>query len=636
MPTVRELITKIAFKVEQGRLKAAGVAVGTIKKQMRSTQREVWKLNRSINGMAIGMKAAAAAFVGSRILKFLTTGFSVAADRQAKFAKATGVSVETYQALGHAVRLSGGDISDLDKGLQQLGKRALEVSQGNKTLRKQFGELGVDVMDASGTLKNQDVLLLEVADRFAAMEDGSKKTGLAMQLLGRSGAKLIPLFNEGSKGIKKMTDEAKKLGIVLTKEQAAIAEQFNDELLRSKSVLIGVRNQIAVRLLPVITRNLRAFKEWATEGDNLAKALDRVKKAAIAAAVAFVALKATKLGVAFAAALPAIKTAAILLGGVARAAAAAAAPLLVPLAILAAIALAVEDLVRFARGEGSLIGDLFGDTAEGQEVKDILLEIAKVFRGMRAEFKKVNLELLSLFKGLIKTFGQIVKSLLPILLRVTIGLLRVVLFVSKILAWAVRQLVSALNWLFDAISPLGGAFSWLGTKATEAASAIAGAFAWAADRVTEAWDSASGGIVSAWDWLAEQATAAGKAIASPFLWAWKQIKKGWDFTVGKIVKAVEWIVDKIATATNALNALAGRQQVGPAGLGAVTAGAKKLIQQNTSNVRVGSVPITIQGTANMTPAQLEAVANRAIKTAFVDLASDLVGNRKPLVEGAPG
>lgn len=636
MPTVRELITKIAFRVEEGRLRAAGVAVGTVKKQMRSLNRQAFMVSRQINGIALGAKAMAAAFIGSRILKFITTDFSVAADRQAKFAKATGVSVETYQALGHAVKLSGGEVADLDKSLQQLGKRALEASQGNKTLRKQFRTLGVDVKDSSGKLKNQDVLLLEVADRFAAMEDGSRKTGMAMQLFGRTGAKLIPLFNEGSKGIKKMTDEAKKLGIVLTKEQAAIAEQFNDELLRSKSVLIGVRNQIAVRLLPVISKNLEAFRRWATEGDNLSRALERVKKAAIAAAVAFVALKATKLGIAFAAMLPALKTAVVLLGGVARAAASAAAPLLVPIAIIAALALAIEDLVRFARGEGSLIGDLFGDTAEGQEVKDILLEIAKVFRGMRAEFRKVNLELLSLFKGLIKTFGQIVKALLPILLRVTIVLLRVVLYVSKALAWAVRQLVAGLNWLFDALSPLGDAFSWLGTKAVEAASAIAGAFVWAGDRITEAWDAASGGIVGAWDWLAEQATAAGKAIASPFIWAWKQIKKGWDFTVGKIIKAVEWIVDKVTDATNALNALAGRQDVGPAGIGAAALGARKLTQQITTSVRVGSVPVTVTGTANMTPEQLEAAAGRAMKAAFSDFANDLVGNRRPLVEGAPG
>jgi hypothetical protein len=638
MATVRELITRIAFKVEEGRLKAAGVAVGTIKKQMRSTARETRRLTRNINGMALGLKAAAGAFIASRALKIITTDFSVGADRAAKFAKATGISVEMYQALGHAVQLSGGEISDLDKGLQQLGKRALEVSQGNKTLRKQFDQLGVSVTDSAGKLKNQDELLFDVADRFKAMEDGSKKTGLAMQLLGRSGAKLIPFFNEGSAGIRKMTAEAKRLGIVLTKDQAAIAEQFNDELLRSKAVLIGVRNQIAVKLLPVLTRNLKAFKEWATEGDNLARALDTVKKAAIAATVAFVALKATKLGIAFAAALPALKAAAVLLMGVARSAAAAAAPLLVPLAIIAALALAIEDLVRFARGEGSVIGDLFGDTAEGQEVKDLLLEIGKVFMGMRDSFREVNVEFLKLFKGIIKAFGKIVKALLPILLRVTIVLLRVVLWLTKALAWAVDGLVKAFNWLVDALAPVGDAFTWIGEKAAEAAGAIAAAFTWAADKVTEAWDGTIGWLGELWDGIVSTAKTVGKAIASPFVWAAGKVKGAWNAAIGWIKRLVDSIANKIQKVSDAISRVTGGKAGSiSASIAQSTKGLSKDAGGKTeNNLRTGPITVQVQGTANMTPEQLEVAASKAMRGALNDFASDLVGNRRPLVEGAPG
>lgn len=639
MATVRELITRIAFRIERGKLQAAGVSVGRMKKQMRQTAIQARSLGKNINGLAAGAKLFAAAFIGSRILKLVTTDFANSADAAAKFSTSTGVSIQTYQALGHAVELSGGSLNDLNKGLTQVGQRALQVSQGNKTLKRTFDDIGVTVTDASGKLKNQDQLLFELADRFKAMKDGSRKTGLAMQLFGRTGATLIPLFNEGSKGIKKMTAEAKRLGIVLTKEQAAIAENFNDELLRSKSVLIGVRNQIAIRLLPALTRALTGFKEWATEGDNLQRMLTRVKKAAIAVTFAFIALKATKLGIAFAAALPAIKTAAILLGGVARAALAAAAPLLVPIALIAALALAIEDLVGFAQGRKSLIGDMFGDTAEGMEVRDLLREIGRTFRDMGKIFAEVRLEFLGLFKEIAKGLGQIIRALLPVILKLTIGLLRIVLLVVKLLAWAVRHLVDAFNWLVTALEPVGAAFEWLGSQAVRAANAIAAAFIWAIDRVTDGWNWLADNIGGIWDGLADAATSAANAIAAPFLWAWKKIKEGWDWSVGKIIKAIDWIVDKVTTATNALAALTGRQKVAGAvgaGITAATGAAGAKTVNQTTKVTLGSIGLTVQGTASMSPEQMEAATGRALRQGLNDWANDLINNRRPVVEGATG
>ena len=632
MPTVRELITKIAFRVEEGRLRAAGASVGRIKKQMRATRREAWKLTRNINGMAIGMKAMAAAFIGSQVLKVFTTGFSEGADSVAKFSKATGIASDFIQKFNHAMELGGATAQETQNGIKRFTRVVDDAQKGLKSAKEAFTDIGLDPKQ----IKADEAGLMQVADAFMRMEDGGTRAAKAQILFGKTGLKLIPGLKDGSKELKKYMDEAERLGIVLSKKQLADAEAFNDELLRAKSVFKGVRNEIATRLLPVITRNLVAFKEWATEGDNLARALDRVKKAAIATAVAFAAVKAVKIGVVFAAALPAIKTAALLLKGVAIAALSAIRPFLVWIALAAGLALAIEDLVRFAQGNKSLIGELFGDTAEGHEVKDLLLEIGAVFRGMRDSFKEVGFEILTSLKGITKSLGKIIIALLPVVLRVTIVLLRLVLLISKALAWAVDGLVRVFNQLFMEIDAAGKQLAWIGEKAAGVATSIAGYFTSAANVVQDMWEEAANDISLVWTWLAMGARAAGRAIAKPFLWAWKQIKKGWDFTVGKIVKAVEWIVDKITTATNALNALAGRQQVGPAGLGAVAAGANKLVQQQTTSVRVGSVPITIQGTANMTPAQLEAVANRAIKSAFSDFASDLVGNRRPLVEGAPG
>lgn len=635
MPTVRELITRIAFKVEEGRLRAANVAVGNIKKHMRSTRREVWKLNRSINTMALGMKAAAAAYIGSRFVKMFTTDMSQGADEVGKFSKATGIATDFIQRFDHAAGLGGATVRDTRNGIKRFTRVVNDAKNGLKTAQRSFEQIGLDPKQ----IKADEEGLLQIADAFKNMKDDGKRAAVAQELFGRTGLNLIPVLKGGRVELQRYLREADKLGIVLSKKQIEAAEKFNDELTRSKAVFRGVRNQIANRLLPIITKNLVAFKEWATEGDNLAEALDTVKKAAIAATVAFIALKATKLGIAFAAALPALKTAAILLGGVARAAAAAAAPLLVPLGIIAALALAIEDLVRFARGEGSLIGDMFGDTAEGQEVKDLLLEIAKVFMGMRDSFREVNVEFLKLFKGIVKAFGQIVKALLPILLRTTILLLRVVLWLTKALAWAVDKLVKAFNWLVDALSPVGDAFTWIGEKASEAAAAIAGAFTWAADRVSEAWDGTIGWLGELWDGIVSTAKTVGAAIAAPFVWAAGKVKAGWNAAIGWIKKLVDGIADKIRAVSDMIARVTGK---GTGRFGGIAGGIEKAVAgagaaagKTENNLRVGQVAVTVSG-SNLTPEQLQKAVSGSVSDALNIFAGDLVGNRKPLVEGAPG
>lgn len=636
MPTVRELITKIAFRVERGRLQAAGASVGRVKKQMRATARQTRSLTNNINGMGVAMKAAAAAFIGSRILKVFTTGFSQGADDVAKFSKATGVATDFIQKFEHSMALGGATTKEVRNGIKKYTKVVRDAQAGLKTARRSFEDIGLD----PDQVKADEEGLLQIADAFAGMKDEGTRAAIAQELFGKAGLKLIPGLKDGRAALKAYMDEAERLGIVLSKKQLQDAENFNDEMLRTKSVFIGVRNQIAAKLLPAITKNLVAFKEWATDGNNLAKALTTVKRAAIGATVAFVALKATKLGIAFAAALPALKTAAMLLMGVARAAAAAAAPLLLPIALIAALALAIEDLVGFAQGRDSLIGELFGDTAEGQEVKDLILEIGKTFKGMGKIFAEVRLEFLTLFKEIAKGLGKIILALLPAILRITIGLLRVVLWLTKALSWAVRQLVDGFNWVMDALSPVGDAFRAFGRVVLSVAQAIGRAFTVAIEGIGDGFVWLGEQLGSIWEGLKSGATAAANAIAAPFIWAGKKIKAGWDATVGKIGKVIDAIIDKIQTATNALAALTGQQETGTAvgaGLALFTAaGAKTVNTTNQTNVRLGQVSLTVQGSANMTPEQLEVAATKAFRRGMSDWASDLINARQPVVEGTTG
>lgn len=161
-----------------------------------------------------------------------------------KMSQRVGVSVESLSGLKHAVELSGSSLDKLEVGLGRLSRNMLDSTQGLQSAQESFDALGISVTDSSGKLKNTDRILMEVADRFANMEDGTAKTALAMELFGRSGADLIPMLNQGSEGIRGMMGEAKSLGLVMSTDAAQASADFNDALTKLKGGLQGIMNGI--------------------------------------------------------------------------------------------------------------------------------------------------------------------------------------------------------------------------------------------------------------------------------------------------------------------------------------------------------------------------------------------------------
>lgn len=175
-----------------------------------------------------------------------------AADNYAKMSRAVGISVESLSALDHVAGLSGLSFEKLTAGARLLSKNMYDFSKGTGEAKIAFQGLGIDVVDSTGKLKQADSVMLEIADRFTKMENGPKKTALAMRMFGESGAAMIPMLNNGSDGIRQMMEEAERLGIVFDTSTAHAAERINDQFDRMNKAMTGLRNGVLIRLLPDI------------------------------------------------------------------------------------------------------------------------------------------------------------------------------------------------------------------------------------------------------------------------------------------------------------------------------------------------------------------------------------------------
>jgi len=195
-----------------------------------------------------------------------------AADAAAETAQAIGISIEAYQSLSFAASTAGVDQEGLTGALTKFNKTISQAAAGGKKQAAAFSDIGVSVRDANGQLKDADKVLLEVADKFQGYADGANKTALAQDLFGKSGAKLIPLLNSGKQGITELTDQAERLGLVMSAENAAAADQFNDSLTTLDGVSRGMANQIAADLLPYLNDLTGLMLDLADNSDEAADA----------------------------------------------------------------------------------------------------------------------------------------------------------------------------------------------------------------------------------------------------------------------------------------------------------------------------------------------------------------------------
>lgn len=186
-------------------------------------------------------------------------------DAVAKASQRVGISVETLSALGYAAQQSGSNLGELESALKLLSRTMDAANRGTAEAKEYFDKAGISITDANGKLRALDAVLLDAADKFAAMSDGSEKTALAMGLFGRSGAQLIPLLNEGKDGIKALTDEADRLGITLSGDAARSATLFGDQLDRLNSQIEGLKRRFVAATFNDFSAFFEASSGYAAE-----------------------------------------------------------------------------------------------------------------------------------------------------------------------------------------------------------------------------------------------------------------------------------------------------------------------------------------------------------------------------------
>lgn len=247
------MVDTVTRRIIELDVKTSGEALRAMKAQQESlkqVEKSIQSAQDAVKQFAIGF--AAAFSVGAVVENIKAT--ITAMDQAADSAQALGVSVKTLSEWSYAASMSGSNAEELSAGIRGLSKTMAEFEGKGTKATKVLTEFGVKAGD------DVDTALTKIAEGFSKLPDGLNKTALAMDVFGKSGAKLIPMLNEGAEGIEALKQEANDLGIVLDSGSSAAAQAFGDNLDKINEKVQGLTIQLAKGLLPAL---VSISEEWA-------------------------------------------------------------------------------------------------------------------------------------------------------------------------------------------------------------------------------------------------------------------------------------------------------------------------------------------------------------------------------------
>jgi hypothetical protein len=237
-----------------------------MQESMRRTADSVGKLEAGFSSLKGIVADFGAGLVAGLSLGAFVSSVKSSIDAMEKLgerSQSVGVTTEALSALTFQAEQTGIAAEQLDTGLTKLSSGLADMGKESTSATKALQRLGV----VAGT--STEDALTQIAAAFQDIPDGAEKTALAVDIFGKSGAKLIPMLNEGAEGIAKFREEAERLGIVISEKDAQAAAELNDQLGALQKGVGGMITQLTIGLLPALLQIAEAFKGVTESGEGM-------------------------------------------------------------------------------------------------------------------------------------------------------------------------------------------------------------------------------------------------------------------------------------------------------------------------------------------------------------------------------
>lgn len=219
--------------------------------------------------VVLGLAAAVAAVAGA--IGGLVFSTATASADLVDLSAQTDISTERLQELTYIGKMVGTSQETITGSLAKLirtmgsaqeqyadfkNKQAEAAAKGEEfdgTLGDNaaaFEQLGVSISDAQGNLRDNEAVFADVITALGDIDNASERDALSMSIFGKSAQELNPLIKAGTDEMQRFAEEAHEVGAVMSEEDVAAFEAFDDTMASLKAGLQGTLGTLAVAFLP--------------------------------------------------------------------------------------------------------------------------------------------------------------------------------------------------------------------------------------------------------------------------------------------------------------------------------------------------------------------------------------------------
>jgi hypothetical protein len=264
---------KYHLQVVIGATNKASAVLNKVGQQLKSAVSSIGGgITRLRDALDLGQYAVGA----GRFLTGLATDAADAGSQINDLAARTGLATSTIQELGYAAELAGASSEEWGSALDAANKNVGQMLANKGKLKGFLAEVADPAFVKALKTAKPDERLELLLGAMLQIKDEAKRAAFATAAFGDAGAKLAPLANEGAEGIARMRQEARDLGLVMSREDVAAMDEFGDETAKLGRAWTGVKREFGMALarefLPLIKEGLTWLKGNRAEVGKFAKA----------------------------------------------------------------------------------------------------------------------------------------------------------------------------------------------------------------------------------------------------------------------------------------------------------------------------------------------------------------------------
>jgi len=176
-------------------------------------------------------------------------------------AQTLGLTTQAYQELTGVLAQFGVDAPHVAQVFQHLSAQMEKGRAGGLDSAKSFALIGIHVNELKGLSVEQT--FYRIAEGMQATKSASARLAAANQLLSEETARrFLPALMNGGKGLDEMRRKFVALGGVMDSRTLAAGKRLTDNLTDLKIAVQGVRQRVAMALIPILEQVTSTVLSW--------------------------------------------------------------------------------------------------------------------------------------------------------------------------------------------------------------------------------------------------------------------------------------------------------------------------------------------------------------------------------------